>query len=198
MDSDRPFSQACENNKNAILSVLTGVLADTKHVLEVGSGSGQHAVYFAKALPHLIWQTADRPEYHDGINAWLNWADLENVKSPLTLDVNQPFPVDHIEAVFSANTLHIMSWHEVQLFFSEIGSRLNAEGLLCVYGPFNYDGEYTSDSNARFDQWLKQRDPQSGIRDISDVDNLAKEQGLLLKADHAMPANNRLLVWHKL
>lgn len=197
-DSTLPFSQACENNKDAILAKLTEIFAGINTVLEVGSGTGQHAVHFAKALPHLVWQTADRPQYHDGINAWINWSGLDNIKPPLSLDVNEPLPIDKVEAVFSANTLHIMSAAEVELFFFRIGPCLTEGGVLCVYGPFNYDGAYTSESNARFDLWLKEQNPQSAIRDFEAVDALAMEQGLSLTADHAMPANNRLLVWRKL
>ncbi len=194
---ERPFSQACENNKDAILSVIQRHFQSIDYVLEVGSGTGQHAVYFAEQLPHLTWQTADQREYHDGIKAWLDWAQRDNLKSPLELDVNQPWPVPSTPAIFSANTVHIMSWPEVENFFQAIRLVLEPDGIFCLYGPFNYRGEYTSESNAGFDQWLKRRDLLSGIRDFEAVNSLAADAGLTLLEDNAMPANNRCLVWKK-
>ena len=167
-------------------------------MLEVGSGTGQHAVYFGAALPHLHWQTADVAEYHPGISAWLQEAALPNVVPPLALDVNdRGWHSGRYDAVFSANTLHIMSAPEVEQFFEGVGQVLEPGGALAVYGPFNYGGRFTSESNARFDQWLKARDPASGVRDFERVDQLASQQGLMLAQDYAMPANNRMLVWVK-
>lgn len=193
----RPFSQACENNKNAILAVIKPLFEHLDMVLEVGSGTGQHAVYFAGQLPHLQWQPADQQEYLAGIQSWLEFAKLPNILPPLPLDVNQPWPITSAPAIFSANTVHIMSWVEVEKFFAGLASVLQAGGVFCLYGPFNYQGRYTSDSNARFDQWLLQRDPLSAIRDFEAIDQLAQQAGLTLLADHAMPANNRCLVWKK-
>lgn len=194
---NRPFSQACENNKAPILAVLERHFANITSVLEVGSGTGQHAVYFAEHMPHLCWQTSDRRENLEGIASWLQWAELENMPQPLALDVRDDWPLDSVEGIFSANTLHIMSWPEVEIFFSQLQRVLKPEGLLCIYGPFNYGGAYTSDSNAQFDQWLKSRDPLSAIRDFEAVNELAKAAGLDLLEDNAMPANNRCLVWQK-
>lgn len=193
----RPFSQACENNKTAILEVLKSHFMQVDSVLEVGSGTGQHAVFFAQQLPHLQWQPADQAEYLDGIEAWRSWAQLPNVLAPLTLNVNQPWPVRATPAIFSANTVHIMSWAEVENFFATINTVLMPDGVFCLYGPFNYGGQYTSDSNANFDQWLKSRDPLSGIRDFEAIDKLALQAGLSLLKDYPMPANNRCLVWVK-
>ncbi len=196
---DKPFSESCVQNRDPILAVLRDVLADRNHVLEIGSGTGQHAVDFGAALPHLRWQTADVPPYHGGIRAWLDEAALPNVLPPIALDVNRhDWRTGRYDAVFSANTLHIMSWDSVQQFFAGVGSVLAPGGVLAVYGPFNYDGAFTSDSNARFDVWLKTRDPASGVRDFEAVDALAQAQGLVLQQDVTMPANNRTLVWHKL
>jgi cyclopropane fatty-acyl-phospholipid synthase-like methyltransferase len=168
-------------------------------VLEIGSGTGQHAVYFAPELPHLVWQTADVAQHHAGIRVWLEEAALPNVLPPLALDVNQPdWPVERYDAVFSANTLHIMGWPEVEKFFAGVGAVLEPGGVLAVYGPFNYNGAFTSDSNARFDAWLKSRDPASGVRDFEAVDALARAQGLVLQQDVAMPSNNRTLVWQRI
>ncbi|MGE5321049.1 MAG: DUF938 domain-containing protein [Hyphomicrobiaceae bacterium] len=193
---DKPFSDSCVQNREPILAVLRKVFADRSQVLEIGSGTGQHAVYFAAELPHLRWQTADVPEHHAGIQLWLAEAKLTNVLPPLALDVNDTAWRSHrYDAVFSANTLHIMSWPEVEEFFAGVGEVLQAGGILAVYGPFNYGGRYTSESNARFDAWLKARDPASGVRDFEAVDALARARRLILQDDIAMPANNRMLVW---
>lgn len=193
---DKPFSESCVQNRDPILAILRPLFADRRHVLEIGSGTGQHAVYFAADLPHLVWQTADVPQHHPGIQAWLEEAALPNVLPPLALDVNDTaWRGGRYDAVFSANTLHIMGWPEVERFFAGVGAVLEAGGILAVYGPFNYGGCYTSESNARFDAWLKARDPASGVRDFEAVDALARSQGLVLQQDIAMPANNRTLVW---
>jgi len=195
---NKPFSPACERNRDPILNLLREIFADRRRVLEIGSGTGQHAVYFGAALPQLQWQTSDRPENHPGIQAWLDEARLPNVRPPLVLDVAaSSWPADRYDAVYTANTCHIMSWEEVQAMFDGIGQVLEPGGLLCIYGPFNYRGAFTSDSNARFDASLRAQAPHMGIRDAEAIDALAAQQGLVLQADHAMPANNRLRVWKK-
>lgn len=194
---DKPFSPACERNREPILTVLRSHFADRRQVLEVGSGTGQHAVHFAAALPHLRWQTSDRPEYHQGIRQWLDEAALPNALPPLMLDVNGPWPAQKFDAVFTANTLHIMSWAEVQRFFAALPVLLTADAVLIVYGPFNYGGAFSSDSNAAFDADLKSRAPHMGIRDFEAVDALARAAGFHLLSDCALPANNRCLVWQR-
>jgi cyclopropane fatty-acyl-phospholipid synthase-like methyltransferase len=196
---DKPFSESCVQNRDPILAVLRKVFASRSTVLEIGSGPGQHAVYFGAALPHLRWQTADVPIHHPGIRLWLDEAALPNVLPPIALDVNQAsWRSGRYDAVFSANTLHIMGLSEVEQFFEGVGEVLVPGGVLTVYGPFNYNGAYTSESNARFDAWLKGRDPASGIRDIEAIEKLAHAHGMGLLQDIAMPANNRTLVWQKL
>ena len=194
---DKPYAPACERNREPILAVLRACFADSRRVLEVGSGTGQHAVHFAAALPRLSWQCSDRAEHLPGIRLWLDEAGLPNTPAPIELDVGGAWPTDRFDAVFSANTLHIMGWPEVRQFFGGIDAVLDAGGVLAVYGPFNYGGEYTSDSNREFDAWLKARDPRSGIRDFEAVDALARAVGLTLMDDVAMPANNRMLVWRR-
>ena len=194
---DKPFSAACERNREPILAVLKPHFANRRKVLEIGSGTGQHAVHFAAALPHLVWQTSDRPEYHEGIRAWLGEAALPNVQPPLVLDVAGPWPAQHFDAVYTANTLHIMGWAEVQQFFAALPGVLTDDAVLAVYGPFNYDGTFTSDSNAAFDADLKSRDPKMGLRDFEAVDALALTTGLRLMQDYALPANNRCIVWQR-
>ncbi len=196
--TNKPYSESCEQNREPILAVLRVAFADRSRVLEIGSGTGQHAVYFAAELPQLRWQTADVRAHHPGIHAWLDEAALPNVLPPFELDVNQTHWQSGLyDAVFSANTLHIMGWPEVIRFFEGVGAVLEPGGVLVVYGPFNYNGQFTSDSNARFDAWLKARDPASGVRDFEAVDALARAQGLVLQRDIAMPANNRCLVWQR-
>ena len=191
-----PFSEACERNKGPILDVLRDVFVDRSKVLEIGSGTGQHAVHFAAGLPHLTWQPTDLPEQLPGIQAWLAHAQLANLLPPLAVDVNRsPWP--SADAVFTANTLHIVSWPEVTVIFERVGRLLPAGGLLVVYGPFNYEGRPTSESNARFDLMLRSRDHRSGIRDFEAVDALAAQWGMVLLRDEAMPANNRTLVWRR-
>lgn len=193
-----PFSQACENNKAPILNVLEGYLGDASTVLEIGSGTGQHAVFFAEQMPHLRWQTSDRPHLLAGLRARQEQAGLPNLPPPLALDVALwPWPVLTTDAVFSANTAHIMSWPLVRMFIAGVGRLLPAGGLFMLYGPFNYDGKATSESNAQFDRMLRERDPESGIRDIEALVLYAGQCGLNIAADHPMPANNRLLIWQR-
>jgi len=194
----KPFAESCEQNRDPILRVLRNELADKSRLLEIGSGTGQHAVYFAPEFPQLLWQTSDRAEMHSGIRAWLEEAALANVLPPLNLDVcADTWPQAGYDAVFSANTAHIMAWPQVECFIRGVGQVLQADGVFCLYGPFNYNGHYTSESNARFDAWLKSRDPLSGVRDFEALDELARAAGLVLKCDYAMPANNRTLVWSR-
>lgn len=194
-----PFSQACENNKQPILEVLRSALRDSRRVLEVGSGTGQHAVHFAPALPWLEWQTSDLPENHRAIEAWLDAHPSPNLKRPLVFDLRRsPWPHEEFDAIFSANTAHIMAWPQVERLIREAGEQLPEDGVLALYGPFNYGGKFTSASNEQFDQMLRERDPDQGIRDFETLNDLAQESGLRLEADHEMPANNRLLVWKKL
>ena len=193
----RQFSTACERNREPILAILRDAFADRRRVLEIGSGTGQHAVFFGAALPLLIWQTSDVPQNHPSIIAWQQEAELANVLPPLALDVNGEWPPGPFDAVFSANTCHIMAWPEVQAMFAGIGRVLSTGGVVCIYGPFNYGGQFTSASNGEFDASLTAQAPHMGIRDFEAVNALAAAQGLALQADHAMPANNRLLVWRR-
>jgi len=193
-----PFSAACERNKEPILDVLRIAFADRLHVLEIGSGTGQHAVHFAEGLPHLTWHPTEQSTYLADLTARVKLEGGRNLSAPTLLDVRQAvWPLRSVGAVFTANTLHIMSWPEVLALYKGLGSVLAPGGVMCVYGPFRYDGRYTSDSNQEFDQMLQQRDPQSGLRDIQAVTALAGQYGLRLDADHDLPAYNRLLVFVK-
>lgn len=191
----KPDAPSCQRNRDVILALLLDHFPDRKRVLEIGSGTGQHAVYFGAAMPQLLWQTSERSEHHDGIRAWLNDAPLPNVLAPLELDVTGAWPATTYDGFFTANTLHIMSAAAVEQFFSALPKIMESGAKLAVYGPFNYAGAFTSDSNRGFDAWLKARDALSGIRDFEWVDRLAQRAGFALVEDRAMPANNRGLVW---
>lgn len=193
--SERPHAPSTERNREPILAVLREHFADRREVLEIGSGTGQHAVYFAAALPHLRWQTSERADALPGIRTWLASASLPNTPPPLELDVGGTWPAHRFDAVFTANTLHIMPWSAVEQLFAALPDVMTPEAVLAVYGPFNYGGRHTSESNAAFDQWLKQGAPHQGIRDFERVDALATGAGLRLRADIAMPSNNRCLIW---
>lgn len=193
-----PFSQACENNKAPILAVLKRHFSAPGTVLEIGGGTGQHAHHFATQMPHLLWQSSDLPDNVDTLNLRIESAALLNLPAALTLDVTQdPWPVPHVDYVFSANTLHIMPASANVNFFAGIARILRPGGVLCVYGPFKYRGDFTTESNARFDLWLKGNNPLSGVRDFETINELAEHAGLVLVEDNAMPANNQLLVWVK-
>lgn len=194
----KPFSAASERNREPILGVLREFFADRQHVLEIGSGTGQHAVHFATGLPQLTWQTSDRAENLAGIRSWLAETALPNTPAPLELDVAAgAWPRESFDAVFSANTLHIMAWGQVEALFSALPQVATDNAKLAIYGPFNFDGRFSSDSNAAFDASLRARAPHMGIRDAAAVDALAAHAGFALIHDIAMPANNRLRLWQR-
>jgi SAM-dependent methyltransferase len=189
-----PFSEACERNKEPILQVLRIAFADRAHVLEIGSGTGQHAVHFAAQLPHLIWYPTEQLAFLADLTARIKVEGGKNLRAPTVLDVRQTvWPLRNADAIFTANTLHIMSWSEVTHLYRGLADILSPGGILCVYGPFRYSGRYTSRSNQDFDLMLQERDPLSGLRDLNDLTALAAQYGLRLRADHDLPANNRLL-----
>ena len=196
---DKPVSEACLRNQEPIAEALARILTEPATVLEIGSGTGQHAVHIGRRLPHLLWQPSDLAECLPGIHAWLQEAGLANVLNPVVLDVRQqPWLLGHeFDAVFTANTIHFVGWRSVESLLRGTAGVLRAGGLFCVYGPFNYGGQYTSEGNRQLDLWLKGRDPDSGIKDIEEVRVRAEALGLLLQQDLAMPANNRLLVFQK-
>ena len=193
-----PFSDACERNKDPILAILREAFVEVSRVIEIGACTGQHAVHFARHLPHLQWQPTDRSEYLAGLAARIAAEGPPNLAPPLELDVlADPWPAVQGDAVFSANTLHIMSWPAVEALFAGLPRLLDGPAVLAIYGPFKYGGRCTTESNAAFDEMLRARDPDSGIRDFEAVDALAAGIGFGIEADHAMPANNQLLVWRR-
>jgi hypothetical protein len=193
-----PSSEACERNKGPILEVLRSVFADRSHVLEIGSGTGQHAVHFAAHLEHVTWHPTERLSALPELAARIQAEGGRNLRQPMVLDVRQSvWPLRSADAVFTANTLHILSWPDVTAMFHGIGGTLTPGGVVCVYGPFRYEGRFTSPSNLEFDRLLRERDAESGIREIHDLTALASSFGLRLDADHDLPAHNRLLVFMK-
>lgn len=194
----KPHSEACERNREPILQVLRQWFTQPGVALEIGAGTGQHAVHFAGNLPHLQWQPTDRKENLAGIGLWVSEAALPNLRAPLKFDVrDSAWPVETADYIFSANTAHIMSWPEVESMFAGVARVLRPRGLFALYGPFNRDGQFTSESNKAFDASLRERDPQMGLRDDKALKSLARERGLRFTAEHAMPANNRLLIWQR-
>lgn len=196
--SEKPYAPSCDRNRDPILDVIRQYLVEPATVLEIASGTGQHALYFSSALPHLRWQCTDLATNLPGIQMWLDEAAQSNTPAAVALDVNQPeWPLQNVDVVYTANSLHIMSWDSVKALFAKVKTLLKGDGQLIVYGPFNYNGDYSSESNRQFDQWLLNRDPQSAIRNFEDVCQLAEQAGLSLIQDHPMPANNRCIVWKK-
>jgi cyclopropane fatty-acyl-phospholipid synthase-like methyltransferase len=196
---NKPYSESCDQNKQVILSIISPIFSSFSGVLEIGSGTGQHAVYFAKKMPHLIWHTSDCRSHLDGINAWVGESGLNNVKSPFELDVSKSqWPESNVDAIFTANSIHIMHQQDAVNFIRGASRLLKQHGSLVIYGPFNYNGSYTSESNERFDQWLKQQDPQSCIKHFEEIDSLANNNGMRLVTDYEMPANNRILHFVKI
>lgn len=199
MQKFKQFSPACERNQDPILTHLKTYLSKAMNVLEIGSGTGQHAVHFSRHLPHLQWQTSDRAENHASIHAWIDEDGNPRVLAPLVLDVgSQHWPTQIFDGVFTANTCHIMHWEEVQQMFANLRQILSAEGVFIVYGPFNYDGQFTSLSNQEFNAALQAQAAHRAIRDISDMQQLAAQNGLMLLEDLAMPAHNRLLIFKRI
>ena len=194
----KPYSESCERNQAPILKILQETLTNQQCVLEIASGTGPHAVYFGRALPHLSWQTSELAQNHEGILAWLNEIKLPNVLSPIAINVNDAkWPIGIVDTVFNANTVHIISWPEVERMFAGIARVLNASGILCLYGPFKYEGKFTSESNARFDALLRSRNRNSGVRDFEAINRLAETHGLFLVRDVSMPSYNQTLVWQR-
>jgi hypothetical protein len=194
----KPRSEACERNRDPILKVLMQWLLDPGTALEIGSGTGQHAVYFAKHMPHITWLTSDLDDHRAGIRAWVSDSQLPNLTLPMRLDVSDShWPVEHTQYVFSANTTHIMNWTQVQAMFTGVAQTLGPKGVFCLYGPFNHNGEFTSDSNRAFDSLLRSQNAEMGVRDDAALVALARRVGLELAGDYWLPANNRTLVWTK-
>ena len=196
-DNWQHFSPSCERNKLPIWQAIMPYIADKKTVLELGSLSGQHACYFTEQLVNTSWQCSDLDSNIGVLNQNLACHGNHNLSPAIVLDVanNSHWPAQIYDVIYSANTLHIMSWQHVQKLFSHINQCLHQDSLVIIYGPFKFNQAFTSDSNAAFELWLKERDSQSGIRDFEAVEKLAQQAGLSLLINLDMPANNQLLIW---
>lgn len=197
--TEKPVSPACERNQQVILDVMKKVIQpEDSRLLEIGSGTGQHAVFMSPHFPDLIWQTSDLIDNRAGIELWLSEKKLAQLKSPIVYQAGTTdFPPKDFDVVFTANTLHIMPWENVKDLVGDLGDHLKTGARAVIYGPFNYQGEFTSESNAKFEMWLKEQNPESGIRDFEKVYELMCVQGFELLSDQTMPANNRCLVFKK-
>jgi cyclopropane fatty-acyl-phospholipid synthase-like methyltransferase len=196
---DKPFSAAAERNRVPILKVMQEVInSSDRKLLEIGSGTGQHAVYLAPHFPHMIWVTSDLKENHDGIRMWLDESGAPNIIGPGVYQVGlHDFPKGDFDVVFTANTFHIMSWKECLSLMDQLGKNLHEGSKVLIYGPFNYNGKFTTESNREFDQSLKTKNPSMGIRNFEEVRDYMKQNGFSIIKDNEMPANNRLLVFRK-
>ncbi len=195
---NKPNAPSCEQNQQVILDVLKELFIEPGDVLEIGSYTGQHAVFFTQHLPHLSWYPGDLEAEHVGMKMWFSEVEHDRIHTPLILDVDIPdWNINKKDYVFSANVTHIISLEQTEKMFRHVGEVLKSGGLFVQYGPFNYNGKYTSESNANFDGWLKQRDPKSGIKHFESIEKLAEKNTLKLFKDIKMPANNRILVWEK-
>lgn len=195
----KQFAPACDRNSEHILAVLKGIFIKSGKVLEIGSGTGQHAVYFSQGLPHLSWLPSDVPGQLDSISAWQDEADHDNLQAPVGLDLfDVNWPVEQVDYIVCINTMHIVPWEAVEHLFAGVARVLAQGGFLYVYGPYRYSDRALEPSNEKFDLWLKERDPRSGIRDFDAVDALANMSCLKLAGDQSMPANNRSIWWRKL
>ncbi|WED24968.1 class I SAM-dependent methyltransferase [Vibrio sp. JC009] len=189
------FSRYFERNKRPILDQLSNYFKSIGHVLEIGSGTGQHAVFFASRMPHLNWHTSDMSENHTSINAWIAESSLKNIHAPVEFMVGRDaWPDIEVDAVFTANTTHIMQPSEAKKMMELVSEKLPEGGIFCQYGPMKVDDEFTTQSNREFDEYLKQNG-FGGILDIEQLDSWAADLKLTTKV--AMPANNFLLVWSK-
>lgn len=198
--SQKQYSPSCERNQQPILSCLQQLLSSKDKaldILEVGSGTGQHAAYFCEHQKNWRWQPSEKQGYLDSISAWQQDSGLDNFLPPIVLDVSSSWPSQSFDVVFTANTLHIMSSQHVEVFFANAAKVLKPNGKLVAYGPFNRDGRYTSDSNEAFDAWLKARDEKSGIRNRQWLKELAEQNGLSEYSEQQLPANNEVLSWSK-
>lgn len=193
----KPFAAAADENKEAIAKVLLTELANTHHVLEIGSGTGQHAVHFSKQMPHLSWHCSDQSEHIAGIQLWLESAGLDNTPPAFVLDVRQDWPKQTYDAAYAANVAHIMHWPEIEDLFAGLSQALNPSACFYLYGPFSFDRQFSSQSNQAFDQFLRQQDPHSGLRDKNKLDQLALRHGLIAATCWELPANNHILSWQK-
>ncbi len=198
MIPEKPYAISCDRNSAPILEVLKEYLKDYKKLVEMGAGTGQHAIYMAPHFPELEWYLLDQKDRHEGIKTWLHDFPRANVKGPIEYSIGEnDWPISDCDVVFTSNTLHIVSWEKDLQFFDDLTNALSSGGLFMAYGAFNYNGDFSSESNKKFEEWLKERDPASGIKDFEKVKAELEKRDFELVKDHEMPSNNRLLVFKK-
>jgi cyclopropane fatty-acyl-phospholipid synthase-like methyltransferase len=192
----KPYSEACLRNQEPIYQILSNWFKKPGTVLEIGCGTGQHAVYMSERLSHLQWQPSDLEEAIEGARLWIEEAGLNNLRSPMMLDLSSDTSdIPRFDYIFTANTVHFVVWKKVENLFNIASRHLNENGLFAIYGPFNFNKAFTSEGNARLDQWLKSFNPQVGIKDLDDIVQLAKTQSFRLEERCDMPANNMMLLF---
>ena len=190
------FAEACERNRDPILAVLREVLPQSGEVLEIASGTGQHAAYFSRNLPNLVWQPSDLAHAFPSINAWREEFWAPNLYSPILIDLLGTNNVTiRADAIVCINVVHIVAWEGVEHLFKIAATVLEPAGILYFYGPYRYSDRILEPSNSAFDCWLKENNPVSGIRDYAAVESLANSNGFLFGGDIPMPSNNRSIWW---
>ena len=194
----RHSSPSTARNREPILTVLQGVLREDAHVLEVASGSGEHAVYFASVMPGVTWQPSDPDaDARASIEAWRSSDVTPNVLPVLDIDLAAPdwnTPQVTYDAIVAINVIHISPWEATLGLMAGAARLLTPQGRLITYGAYKVDGQHTAPSNESFDQWLKARDPRFGVRDLEAVREAARDQGLRVLQELEMPANNLMLI----
>ena len=196
----KPFSSACEKNKKPILEVLKEIISpENRHLLEIGAGTGQHAIYFASHFRDLNWTISDIASRQYDLKQLIYKEKLKNIHGPIEFEIGKTlFPREDFDLIFLANVFHIISWKLIKTLIKTFGKSLKEGTQVLVYGPFNYEGAFTSSGNKQFDKNLREKDPLSGIRSFEDVKKVMEKNGLFLGKDYEMPANNRLLLFMKI
>ena len=198
MIPEKPYALSCDKNSEPILNVLKKYLPEKGQLLEIAAGTGQHAIFMAPHFPGWTWLLADRKDRHEGIKMWLKDFPRSNVQGPILYGIGEnDFPKGEHHVVYAANLIHIISWNLCLKLFDELGNALDKNAFVMFYGAYNYNGDFTTESNKKFDEWLKEKDPNSGIRDFEKVRDEMKERGFELAVDEEMPANNRMLIFSK-
>ena len=195
--NEKPYAPSCDKNAKPILRVLRSFLKDSRSLLEIGAGTGQHSVFMAPHFEQMSWTLVDRKENHKGISLWLNEFLRPSIKGPFEYEIpKDSLPEANFDVVFTCNTLHMIPWGYCLKMFDDISHVLLQEGLFIVYGAFNYGGKFTSESNRKFDIWLKKRNFESGIKNFENIISELEIRGFKLMEDIPMPANNRILIFH--
>lgn len=199
-EEEKPHAPSCDRNQEPIFEALLPLLKNKKSLLEIGSGTGQHAIFMAPKLPHLTWTLSDLKGRHRGMSLWLREKLILNIRGPVHYEAGVtefPNALKSFDVVFTSNTLHIMPWTSCMNLFDDLGKNLEQDALFIAYGAFKYGGEFTTESNKEFESWLKERDPKAGLKDFEKIKDELKKRSFELLDDISMPASNQLLVFKK-